>query len=288
MDLFSALKAFSFITEGLIPFAVQLMALAMQRLVEIPLSAVVGRRAAAMAIGKGFYQQGMEWLEQCLMLVWGQMNLRAPPPLDATRIHGIQAESDLESRMGQIVLAFLGLAIHVDVVANDGVSIAHPEQMAYLLFEEWFKLRTEVCRNPIFKDLFKPHSFKHILNAARTAPVVMLNLWGSQCDALVLLGEGKLDCIRLDGVTEDFAAKLQTNFRDELQSHHFRSRGDEIGVPDDHRGLSSTRLPTIHRVLAALWREVVKPILDKMKLQVCARQRYLCQNENKSTFSLLP
>jgi len=286
MDFSSALMALSFITERLIPFIVNLMALLMQRLVEVPLSAVVGRRAAAMAIDRGYYMQGMEWLEQCLMLVWGQLNLRAPPPLDAARIQGIPAGSDLEGRMGQIMLAFIGLIIHVDVVANDGASIAHPEQMAYFLFEEWFKLRGEGHRNPIYKDIVKPHSFSHILNAARTAPVVMLNLWGSQCDALVLLGEGKLDSLRLDGVTEDFAAKLQTKFRDELQSHHFRSRGDEI--PDEYRGSSSTRLPTIHRVLAALWREVVKPILDKMKLQVCTRQRYLCQNEDKSTHSLLP
>jgi hypothetical protein len=83
------LNAFSFMTEGFIPFFVQLMALLMQRVVEIPLSAVVGRRAAALAMDKGFYEQGTEWLDQCLMLVWGQLNLRAPAPLDATRIRGI-------------------------------------------------------------------------------------------------------------------------------------------------------------------------------------------------------
>ncbi|KAJ7673486.1 CHAT domain-containing protein [Mycena rosella] len=268
MDFFGQLKAFSFMTDGFIPFIVQLMALLMQRVVEIPLSAVVGRRAAALAMDKGFYQQGTEWLEQCLMLVWGQLNLRAPAPLDATRIKGVQGESELEGRMGQIVVAFLGLCIHVDLVADVGASLAHPEQVAYFLIEEWLKLRTEVYSNPIYKDLFKPHPFRHILHAARTAPVVMINLWGSQCDALVIRGEGNLDCIRLDGVTEEFAATLQSDFREGLQSHHFRSRGDEISETSDARGLSSApRLHTIHRVLAALWRKVVKPILDKMGLK---------------------
>jgi hypothetical protein len=95
----------------------------------------------------------------------------------------------------------------------------------------------------------------------------MINLWGTQCDALVIRGEGNLVCIRLDGVTEDFATRLQSDFRNGLQSHHFRSRGDEIS--DDHRGLAfAPRLYTIHRVLSALWRKVVMPIFDKMNLQV--------------------
>ncbi|KAJ7909426.1 CHAT domain-containing protein [Mycena leptocephala] len=237
----------------------------MQRVVEIPLSAVVGRRAAALAMDKGFYEQGTEWLDQCLMLVWGQLNLRAPAPLDATRIRGIQ-QSELEGRMRQIVVAYLGLCIQVDL-ATENTSFAHPDQIAYLLIAEWLKLRKEVYADPVYKDLFQPRSFRHILYAVRAAPVVMINLWGTQCDALVIRGEGNLVCIRLDGVTEDFATRLQSDFRDGLQSHHFRSRGDEIS--DDRRGLAfAPRLYTIHRVLSALWRKVVMPIFDKMNLQV--------------------
>ena len=262
MDFFQQIRALSFIKDGLIPFILQVMAVLMQSLVEVPLSAVVGRRAAAMAMDKGFYQQGTEWLEQCLMLVWGQLNLRAPAPLGAI---GAQAES--EGGMGQIVHAFLGICIYVDVVGDKGVSIAHPEQLAYLLIEEWLKVRNEVSNDPIFKDLFKERSFGHLLNAARTTPVVMLNLWGSQCHALILYGEGRSECFLLDGVSEEFAAKLQSNFREGLQSAHFRSRGDEVSEELRGDGVA-TRSSIIHRVLGALWNKVVKPILDKMKLSV--------------------
>ncbi|KJA22418.1 hypothetical protein HYPSUDRAFT_67092 [Hypholoma sublateritium FD-334 SS-4] len=260
MDFMQKLRALLFIKDGLIPFILQVMAVLMQSLVEVPLSAVVGRRAAAMAMDKGLYQQGVEWLEQCLMLVWGQLNLRAPAPQGAI---GARAES--EGGMGQIVHAFLGLCVYVDVVGDKGVTIAHPEQLAYLLLEEWLKVRNAASNDPIFKDLFKERSFDHLLNAARTTPVVMLNLWGSQCNALILYGEGRSECFRLDGVTEEFAAKLQTNFRDGLQSAHFRSRGDE--ALEEHRGDGvAMRSSIIHRVLAALWHMIVKPILDKMKL----------------------
>jgi len=264
-DIFSIMKALAFIRDGVIPFIVQLMALAMQSLIEIPISSVVGRRVAALAMDKGLYKEGVEWLEQCLMLVWGQLDLRAPAPLVATRIQGVSAES--EDKMGQIVRAFLGLLLYVDDVADDGASIAHPEQIAYTLVDQWLKVPKEAD-----SKLFKPHSFDHIMNAARMAPVVMLNLWGSQCDAVVLLGEGRVKRIRLDGVTEEFAANLQTKFREGLQSNHVRSRGDEIS--DETRGSVFPSSPTIHRVLAAIWKEIVKPIFDEMKLEV--RMCQLC------------
>ncbi|KAJ7117247.1 CHAT domain-containing protein [Mycena crocata] len=265
--ILKTLQTLAFITENLIPFVVQLMAFLMQRLVEIPLSAVVGRQAAAIAMGKGFHEKGTEWLEQCLMLVWGQTNLRAPAPLDATRIRGVEIDEEMEGRMGQLVLAFLGLALCVDFASDGTVSVAHPEQLGYFLMEEWLKLRKEVSSNSIHKDMFKPHTFSHILHAAHTAPVVMLNLWGSECFALLLLGEGKAECFRLEGVTEELAGNLQASFRKGLQSYHFRARGDEIF--DQQRGLDldGPKLQVIHRVLAVLWNTIVKPILDKMKLQ---------------------
>ena len=281
MDPFQKLRALLFITEDLIPFIVQVMALLVQRLVESPISAVVGRRLAALAIDRSLCQRGVEWLEQCLMLVWGRLDLRAPAPLDAAHVQGVQAGS--EGRMGRIVLAFLGLFIYVDVVPDGRATMAHPEQIAYLLVEEWLKLRKE---DPTAQALLKPPSFSHILNAARATPVVMLNLWGSQCDAVVLLGEGNIKYIRLDGVTEDFAAKLQSNFHEGLQSDYC-SYKDKI--QDEPRGLSSApTLSLIHYALAALWKKVVMPILDKMELKVCTRSRYLFQNVGKSAYSSPP
>lgn len=281
MDFFQKLQAFSFITEDLIPFIVQVMALLVQRLVESPISAVVGRRLAAIAIDKGFHQYGVGWLEQCLMLIWGRLNIRPPAPLDTANVQGVQEGT--EGKMERIVLAFLGLCIYVDVVADGRATIAHPEQIAYFLVEEWLKLRKE---DPTVQALLRPPSFSHILNAARATPVVMLNLWGSQCDAVVLLGQGDINYIRLDGVTEDFAAKLQSNFREGLQSDYC-SYADEI--PDENRGLSlAPTLSAIHYALAALWKMVVKPILDKMELKVRTCQRYLCQNVDKSAYLLLP
>lgn len=266
MNIFSQLGALMFIKDGVIPFIVQLMAVLMQRLVEVPLSSVVGRRAAALAMDKGFFTQGVEWLEQCLMLVWGQLNLRAPAPMEAMRIKGVQAES--ERRMENIVFAFLGLCVYVDVVADGGKSIPHPEQLGYFLVQEWLNIRTEVRRDPLYKDLFQPYSFNHIAQAARTNPVVMINLWGSQCNALILLDASTHKCVRLEGVTEELAAKLQSKFRGGLQSDHFRSRGDETESSGDRGSVEAPRLSEIQKVLSVLWKVVVKPIFDEMGLKV--------------------
>jgi hypothetical protein len=279
MDFFGQLRAFSFITEGLIPFIVQFIALSMQRLVEVPLSAVVGRRVAALAMEKGFYQKGVEWLEQCLMLVWGRLSVRAPQAvLDDADAQSVLPQ--LEGGMEQMVLAFLGLCIYADMTTEDGPSVAYPEQIAYFIIQEWIKRRSEVYENPVYRDLFKPHSFSHILNAARTAPVVMLNLWGSQCNALLLLGEDGSKCIHLPGVTEEFVATLQTLFREGLQTNDGRSRGDEVA--DEHRGaVPVPDLSVIHRCLSALWKKVVKPILDEMELKVRTRHHPFLLNMGK-------
>ncbi|KAH6917591.1 CHAT domain-containing protein [Coprinopsis sp. MPI-PUGE-AT-0042] len=167
--------------------------------------------------------------------------------------------------MERIVLAFLGVCIYVDVVADGGKTIAQPERLAYLLVEEWLKAGNELRSDPIYKDLFQPYSFNHIAQSARNNPVVMISLWGSRCDALILFDAERSKSIGLEGMTEELAAALQSKFRGGLQTDHFRSRGDEAS---DERGtMPAPNIPDIQKVLSVLWRVVVKPIFDAMELQ---------------------
>ncbi|KAI0030189.1 CHAT domain-containing protein [Vararia minispora EC-137] len=89
------------------------------------------------------------------------------------------------------MLAFLGLCVDSDIVADSDSSLAHPEQIAFFLVESWLKLLNAARADPAFGNLFKPRPFANLVAAARTNPVVMLNLWGNQCDALILRNESQ-------------------------------------------------------------------------------------------------
>lgn len=265
------LRVFNFIKEDLIPFIVQIMAVLVQRLVEAPVSAILGRRLAAIAVEKGAIPYGVEWLEQCLMLVWGQQNLHAPTPLDTSHAQGDSANT--QGRMSQVILAFLGLCVYVDIVADGHASILHPEELACSLMNEWLKLRGN---DPALTSLFTPPSFDYLLRSARTAPVVVLNLWGTQCDALILFGNGNFEHVPLKDVTEDLAAKLQKQFRGGLDCSYLRSGGNEKievrpGAVDagELRGLSPAPvLSMMNRILGILWTRIVKPLFEAMDLKV--------------------
>jgi hypothetical protein len=273
------LNQVDFMKNGLIPFVVQLMSLLMQRLVEVPLSAVVGRRAAALAMSMNYVAEGVEWLDQCLMIVWGGLNLRAPAPLDVARLH--ETRADLGSKLRMILLAFLGVCVDADLEPDGHASVAHPERMAYQLLERWLALVREARTDPMFGDLFKPTPFLSLLSAARATPVVMLSLWGSQCDALIIHSnsEDGWTHLHLDGVTESIAVDLQSKLRGGLFSLDVRSRGDDPPQDEFLQDDSDSRISKsyaqkrsyrdIEYVLAFLWNKVVKPIVvDGLKLQV--------------------
>ncbi|KAJ8079110.1 hypothetical protein PM082_013397 [Marasmius tenuissimus] len=275
MDIISRLKALektlSFVKEGFIPFVLQFMALLVQRLVEAPLSAVIGRRLAAATMGNSMLlKAGVEWLEQCLMMVWGRLNLRAVSPKDAAGHQVEDADSAGTAGPEQLVLAFLGLCIDVEASPGGHGSVANPEQIAFRLMEKWlrYKVIKESHNYPTPYPL-DPYPFTRIvsaISAAQAGPVVMLNLWGTQCDALLIHRMGDWECIRLPEVTEDIAAKLQANLRGELQS---RSATHEDDNSTDGRESipGGAMLPRPERVLRILWDRVVKPIFDRLKLK---------------------
>ncbi|KZV68254.1 hypothetical protein PENSPDRAFT_687431 [Peniophora sp. CONT] len=275
-------SALALVTDGYIPFIAHVMA-RLQSLVEIPLTAVIGRRATALAFQYGtllgqrdLLAKGIEWLEQCLMIVWTQTALGTQPASDPSQI---QLKDELE----ELSLAFLGLVMDVDITSTP--SVTQPDRIAYLIVDKWMKLLSGARASPELRDLFQPRPFHRLLAAARNSPVVVLNLWGAQCDALVIRDEGNFACIRLRKMSEKLASQAHINFRDTLRALGIRSRGDEpvetlLNVDptvsatssldtdegaDSSRGTESVTVPVIQHVLAILWEEIVKPVLNHLK-----------------------
>ncbi|KAL0066445.1 hypothetical protein AAF712_006487 [Marasmius tenuissimus] len=271
-DIFAQLKAyeaFEFVKNGFIPFVLQFMALLMQRLVEVPLSAVIGRRLAAATMSNTMLvPAGVEWLEECLMMVWGQLNLRAVSPMDAAN-HQVE-QMDAAGRAGQLVLAFLGLCINVDVMPDGQGSVENPEQIAFRLIEQWLRLKvTMESYNRPGPHSLSPYPFTRILSiisSAQAGPVVMLNLWGTQCDALLIHSTGAWECICLPEVTEDLATTLQAKLRGELESRSI-SRGDDNSQDSRFSIPVNDTMSQPEYILRDLWDKVVKPIFDRLKLK---------------------
>ncbi|KAK7438593.1 hypothetical protein VKT23_017928 [Stygiomarasmius scandens] len=254
-------SALSFITDNFIPFVVQLLGL-LQHMVEIPISALVGHRLASVAITFGFIAPGVEWLEQCLMAVWSKLDLRETYKPIAL-VGGDAQTTDLRAKIGWILRAYLGLCVQTDMMETEvHASVASSQQVAHSLVKEWINLQKSVLADPNLGKLFRPSSFKHICAAARRSRVVMINLWGSQCDALVFPNESDHNVVHLEGVTENVVSELQSDLLTGIRGIDFRSYGGE--TIDNN---SDFKPKGVSQVFSDLWFKIVKPIFNALGLK---------------------
>ncbi|CCO30298.1 hypothetical protein BN14_04325 [Rhizoctonia solani AG-1 IB] len=106
------------------------------------------------------------------------------------------------------------------------------------------------------EDFLQPKKGDAFTRAARYGPVVVINCYGQHCAALVILpNQATAGHVPLPKVTEADARKAQSDMRSSLRRKHIRERG--VRVMGEQA--SEDCFPA---VLAALWHNIVKPVLD--------------------------
>ncbi|KAJ1300068.1 hypothetical protein OPQ81_002550 [Rhizoctonia solani] len=94
-----------------------------------------------------------------------------------------------------------------------------------------------------------------LAHAARHGPVVVINCYQDRCDAIVISCEANLTHIPLPNFTGEKAQGAYSKLSRSIRSKRLRERGVKIR-------LESGQKDNFRSVLADLWNEVVKPILD--------------------------
>ncbi|CAE6450583.1 hypothetical protein ACGC1H_003968 [Rhizoctonia solani] len=250
-------------TIDLLPQVVWLGATTAQRYEDLELAATLATDAATAAIAAVDYSLALEWLEHARCVVWNQ-NLMLRSPLDqleasypslstslravAHQLHSASSESK-ESRV-----------VFTGSLAPEQVSQHHRR-----LAKEYNDLLTQARTLPGFEDFLRPMKVAGLVRAARHGPIVVVNCHKERCDALLILpGQTDIKHIPLPNFNSDKAQHAQAELKYSLQSMGLSQRGGQrrpMAEEDEQ--------PEFGSVLAVLWNDVVKPILDALGLTNC-------------------
>jgi tetratricopeptide (TPR) repeat protein len=232
-----------------------------QQLVEI---GGITRDAAATAISLEQYDKALEWLEQGRSIVWTQI-LQLRTPVDDLR----DIRPDLAERLAE-VSRLLNQGPGKDGFSGRGIHSVHEEGRLYrAVTAEWESLTKQVRSLPNFEHFLKPLKSLQLIKAAQEGPVVVLNIAEQRCDALALVpGLDDLVHIPLPNITNKRVSELAGELKCSLYSSGVRMRGERAAkkVEDEIEN------KCVKGVLAELWNDLVKPILDSLAFSVRSTQ----------------
>ncbi|CAE6420653.1 unnamed protein product [Rhizoctonia solani] len=241
-------------TIDLLPQCIWLGATTNQRYEDLSMAETLAEDAAVAAILASDYALALEWLEHTRCVVWTQ-SLMLRSPLDKLQ----SAHPDLGTRLQTVAnqLHYAGAESRESRALSSG-SLT-PEQVAQQhrrLAKEYDDLISQTRTLPGFEGFLQPMKADALLKAAQNGPIVAINCHNDRCDALVILpGRDTVEHIPLP----NFSGETARYNRLELEKSVRNSRLKERGA--NRRPVLEETLD-FRTVLAVLWDDVVKPILD--------------------------
>ncbi|KAJ1303073.1 hypothetical protein OPQ81_011274 [Rhizoctonia solani] len=251
----------------LLPHFIWLGATTTQRYHDLSTAESLAVGAALSAILALDFSLALEWLEHARCVVWNQ-SLMLRSPLDQLRSSNPALADRLQDVSNQLHDA--GSQSRESQALSSG-SLT-PEQVAQKhrqLAKDYEGLIVQVRTLPGFEDFLQPIKAKGLLRATQNGPVVVINCHQDRCDALVIIpGQENVQHIPLPNFTAETAQYTRLEMNRSVRESRLRERGAELWS-DILRKLDFGDL------LAILWYQVVKPVLD-----------YLGYTDNVSSNSL--
>ncbi|KAF8671149.1 TPR-like protein [Rhizoctonia solani] len=239
-------------TIDLLPHFIWLGATTNQRYQDLSLAKDLAVRAACSAIHLSEYTLAVEWVEHARCVVWNQ-SLMLRTPVDDLQLSHPDLATQLQSVSQQLHHATSGSS---PPGANS--SSAHAPERRHRLAREYNELLQLVCNQPGFERFLQPTKSDDLLRAARYGPIVIINCHEVHCNALAILpGQDRVGHLSLPNCTQQKAQSARSEIERLLRSKGIREREHRMKF----RQVGETE-PNVGPVLASLWYNVVKPILE--------------------------
>ncbi|KAH7318855.1 CHAT domain-containing protein [Rhizoctonia solani] len=259
LSLTHSLSAYQ-IGINLIPQLIRLGTTVDKRYKDIPQIGDMIQDAIAVAVNADNYLLALEWLEQGRSVVLNQM-LQLRTPIDHLGSH----RPDLVEKLRQIAESLHHASSNPVSSLEPSKNVDYPsspEQIARGhrgLATEYERLLSEARMVPGFENFLLPRKATEFFRVAKTNPVVVIHAHKFRCDALALLpGYPTVHHIPLPNITFDIAKAASLQIQASLHRRGVRERSSTRGIkpvgPRDY----------FKSVLAILWVDVVKPILETL------------------------
>lgn len=252
----------------IVPELVWLGATVANRYENITTVASIANEAASVAIAAGELNQALEWIEEGRSIVWKQMlQLRTP-------FKELEAVDPILAQKLQQVARALDQAdprnLASGVIPIDSLSSEQVAQRRRRAAETWRQLIEQAQQLPGFSDFLQAKKASKLMLAARSGAVAVINVHATRCDALLLTPNGdRVTHLPLSNFSLKKAANARRKLLGLLQSMALVARGFQP------KGLTNTEL-SIGEVLAVLWSDVAKPILEFLGYTVSKVLDYYC------------
>ncbi|KAG9089264.1 hypothetical protein FS749_001488 [Ceratobasidium sp. UAMH 11750] len=211
--------------------------------------------AVAVAISLQQYDLALEWLEQGRAILWSQM-LQMPTPYDNLYAGHPEMLKELQRVFYQPKYAGISEPAGVPS-AHDGRSL-DGDSRKHGLAERKQELLDFARRLPGLEDTLRPPKASKLVSLLQDGAAVILNLDEDRCDALVIrAGSQEITHVPLIRFSVQeargwFPESTPTPGEGAvIRRPIFSSDGDTAGIKGDIKG-----------VLAPLWHDAIKPVLD--------------------------
>ncbi|KAG8682602.1 hypothetical protein FRC11_014662 [Ceratobasidium sp. 423] len=237
----------------LLPQFIWLGATTVQRYQHLLTAENLAVKAAYTAILHSDFNLALEWLEHGRCVVWNQ-SLMLRSPLDqllsshpelATRLETVSKQLHDASSATSTSQMFTSGSIDPETVSRQ----------RHRLAMEYKDLLAEVHKLPGFENFLQPMKANALVNAARHGPIVVINCHPDRCDALLILPHHDVKHLHLPNFTDEKARDARSGLEISLRRKGIRERGFKIIQDPEQKD-------PIGSVLAALWTNIVKPVLD--------------------------
>jgi hypothetical protein len=227
--------------------------------------------AAACAISYGSVEKAIEFLERGRSVFWRQATqLRSP--MGAL----LDAAPELANRLAELARDLNISGFHTQGQGDSKARLAFlaregPKRRA--LADEWEMLVEKARSIEGCEDFLRPPQYAQLVRATAISTVVMLSATAETCHAIVLDSEVSAPrYLTLPSMTKSRVVQLTSRLQTTLNRANRQSRQvtkierySDIALP--FRAQSEET--TFARLLAILWTDIVKPVLDFIGLQVC-------------------
>ncbi|RXW18995.1 hypothetical protein EST38_g6857 [Candolleomyces aberdarensis] len=228
--------------------------------------------AAAAAIDAGKLDMAVEWLEGGRCIVWNQLNGLRQQSLDALElVHPRLAERfmNLSAALENASSRVSSSQQWIQADSEQRISMQEEVTAHVKLAGDWEELLHSIRKIPGFENLLRPPSLRNLLENLPEGVIVVINVFSTRCDALVLIpGLEEPLHIPLPSFSMGKAEELRVRLHSCIQSKNLRIHQQGLETDED-RGMSTYRKANrskgaLENTLQELWGLVVKPIFDEL------------------------